>query len=270
MADVRFKSYKNKGLDAQEMRRRREEEGVQIRKSKREEQMTKRRNVGPSVDELESSLQHTLENESTPKIVQAVFSADPTIQLAGTLALRKILSRPDNPPIDEVIASGVVPHLVTFVHSHENTAIQLDAAWSLTNIASGSSLQTRAVIEAGAVPVFVEALSKGNTNVIEQVVWALGNIAGDGPDCRDYVIQCKALPPMLGIIRETKNLSMLRNSVWAISNLCRGKNPRPDFATVTTTQHTLMDDPLLIKLHPIVCRLSHVFQILPAYYITKM
>jgi hypothetical protein len=120
------------------------------------------------------------------------------------------------------------------------------------------------------VPVFVEALSKGNTNVIEQVVWALGNIAGDGPDCRDYVIQCKALPPMLGIIRETKNLSMLRNSVWAISNLCRGKNPRPDFATVTTTQHTLMDDPLLIKLHPIVCRLSHVFQILPAYYITKM
>lgn len=35
----RIKSYKNKGLDAEELRRRREEEGVQLRKAKREEQV---------------------------------------------------------------------------------------------------------------------------------------------------------------------------------------------------------------------------------------
>ena len=35
----RLKSYKNKGLDADELRRRREEEGVQLRKAKREEQV---------------------------------------------------------------------------------------------------------------------------------------------------------------------------------------------------------------------------------------
>ena len=37
--------YKNAGLDTQEMRRRREEEGIQLRKQKREQQMFKRRNV---------------------------------------------------------------------------------------------------------------------------------------------------------------------------------------------------------------------------------
>ncbi len=37
--------YKNAGLDAGELRRRREEEGVQLRKAKREEQLAKRRNV---------------------------------------------------------------------------------------------------------------------------------------------------------------------------------------------------------------------------------
>ena len=37
--------YKNVGLDSQEMRRRREEEGIQLRKQKREQQLFKRRNV---------------------------------------------------------------------------------------------------------------------------------------------------------------------------------------------------------------------------------
>lgn len=35
----RLKSYKNKALDSQELRRRREEEGVQLRKQKRDEQV---------------------------------------------------------------------------------------------------------------------------------------------------------------------------------------------------------------------------------------
>lgn len=35
----RIKSYKNKGQDLEEGRRRREEEGVQLRKAKREEQV---------------------------------------------------------------------------------------------------------------------------------------------------------------------------------------------------------------------------------------
>ena len=39
VASHRLKAYKNKALDTDEMRRRREEEGVQLRKQKREEQV---------------------------------------------------------------------------------------------------------------------------------------------------------------------------------------------------------------------------------------
>ncbi|XP_028675554.2 importin subunit alpha-7-like [Erpetoichthys calabaricus] len=41
----RMNRYKNKALNPEEMRRRREEEGIQLRKQKREQQLFKRRNV---------------------------------------------------------------------------------------------------------------------------------------------------------------------------------------------------------------------------------
>ena len=154
--------YKNKNsLRADDLRRRREEQQVEIRRQKREENIAKRRNLavsdGADSDEEGSAAVRTSNlsiyttlmqardpplrchtstepclaapsapasalllltcflSQLNPEVIQAVFSDDPARQLEATTKLRKLLSKEDNPPIDRIIACGVVPRFVEFL-----------------------------------------------------------------------------------------------------------------------------------------------------------
>lgn len=138
-----------------------------------------------------------------------------------------------SPPIQDVINLGVVPLLVEFLKRHDKPELQFEAAWALTNIASGTTEHTLAVVTSGAVPLLCSLLLSTNDDVCEQAVWALGNISGDSPQYRDHVLNAGAMMPLLMVLRNSSNKpSVLRNATWTLSNFCRGK-PKPETYLVT-------------------------------------
>merc|ERR1719188_260269 len=66
-------------------------------------------------------------------------SADENQQLIAIQSARKLLSSDRNPPIDELISCDMLPTLVDCLDNEANSTLQFEAAWALTNIASGSS-----------------------------------------------------------------------------------------------------------------------------------
>jgi importin subunit alpha-1 len=192
---------------------RRTETTIQIRKTKKEERLNQRRKVAPtegsdSTSQTIPQVSSPSTSSSIPQLIspavleeqrQNILGSDPELQLKAVQQFRRLLSIERNPPIQQVIEAGVVPILVHFLQRNENPNLQFEAAWALTNIASGTSEHTRVVIDAGAVAIFVQLLLSPNEDVREQAAWALGNIAGDSVQCRDLVLGMGALTMLLRV-----------------------------------------------------------------------
>ena len=251
--EYRRTNFKNKGrFSADELRRRRDTQQVELRKAKRDEALAKRRNFNAPASGSMAESDDSDDEESSaadkqfydqlqlelPTMVQQIQSTDMQEQLSATVKFRQILSREHRPPIDMVIQSGVVPTLVHFMNENQPEMLQLEAAWALTNIASGTSQQTNIVVDAGAIPLFIQLLYTGGQEVQEQAIWALGNVAGDSTDYRDHVLQSGAIEPILGLFNTNKT-SLIRTATWTLSNLCRGKKPQPDWEIVSKALPTL-------------------------------
>ncbi|PIO69798.1 Armadillo/beta-catenin-like repeat protein [Teladorsagia circumcincta] len=214
------------------------EMAVTIRKDKREDLLSKRRNINvPDENYAWTSTQKgPFDSNMLHQIVMMARSEDPSIKLGAVQQARKMLSSDRNPPIDDLISSDILPILVNCLVS-DDVNLQFEAAWALTNIASGTSEQTQAVVNLcrskdppptpeivkTILPALVLLIHHDDPNILVDTVWALSYLTDGGNEQIQMVIDSGIVPslvPMLGHSDAKVQTAALR----AVGNIVTGSD----------------------------------------------
>lgn len=241
------------GINSKGGAKARQQLGVSLRNKNREDMLNRRRrgeeedaeHADPNESLANSAAPHVAEPDNPwsynaksvpehvplrllPQFASMAVDADPQVMFHGVLMIRKLLSVNEAPPIQEVVDSGIVPTLISYLPRDDWVDLQFEAAWAVSNVASGTQAHTHLVITNNAVPEFVRLLESPNEEVREQATWAIGNIAGDSSECRNYILSLGAMEKLIRAVNTpVSKITVLRNAVWALSNVCRSKPPPP-------------------------------------------
>ncbi|TYZ59088.1 hypothetical protein PybrP1_007208 [[Pythium] brassicae (nom. inval.)] len=164
------------------------------------------------------------------KIDLGLNSDDADVQLEAAKKLRGLLSSERDLLIRQMLDKNWTPRLIKWLRLRDRPTLQVEALWALTNIAAGATDNTSVLLQNGVIPTLVSLLDSSNEEVLEQSVWVLGNLAGEGSATRDLVLNAGALVPLVNNLKKTPadRSSLLRILTWTLSNLCDGQ-PRPVF-----------------------------------------
>jgi importin subunit alpha-6/7 len=168
------------GVNIEDGRRRREQNVCAIRKDKKEEGLAKRRNLGEVANqenehtelatfgaELNTAAKRVYTVADIPTLLAGLQSPEVSVQVDCVRGFRRLLSLEKHAPVKQCINCGAVPFFVQFLQRHENTELQFEAAWVLTNIAS--SEETEVIVKYDAIPHLVNLLLSPNADIREQV-----------------------------------------------------------------------------------------------------
>eukprot|EP01083_Nonionella_stella_P036231 98877_1 len=158
-------------------------------------------------------------------------------QLFCVQNIRHLLSfdkskHPIEPAIDAVIQTGVVPQLIRILRFHNNRTVQYESLWALTNIAAGTTKHTQVLIKHNIIYSLQKVIQSSITDndTKSQAIWCLGNMVGDSPHMRNkllmkYNIYYECIAPLFQIKtkidKDAHWMSLMRESTWTVSNLCR-------------------------------------------------
>ncbi|KAI1694020.1 armadillo/beta-catenin-like repeat domain-containing protein [Ditylenchus destructor] len=242
----RTKLYKNVGkTDVQDARRRRTDCSIELRRQKRNDEMMKRRNLtlgedsdssftsDTALEGIETASSEATSPMKAPAVViqesiQILTNNPSIVQLQQVFeGIRRILSRSKEPPVQEMVDSGLVVALVKGLDV-EDEKVQFECAWALTNIVSGTSAQTLAVVKAGATQPLLQLAASPSLKLAEQAIWAIANIVGDSTELRDHMIENGLVSTLNRLVDLLPDLNdqLVRVVAWTYSNLVRHKTPQ--------------------------------------------
>ena len=242
--EKRRKNFLNE-FDSDDLKRKREDKNISLRQDKKKAMLNKRRMLGNQTNNIneETKVQEKTYTISEAEglyqdgmdimeffailnktefhvqhfidLIKLIYEKDDHKILFGIVGLRKLLSLIDKPPIQNVVDANLIPVLLTLASTSKVPRLRFEALWCLTNIASGSTDHVQALIDKGALQVFVTMLMSDQKNIVEQTIWALGNIAGEDVYFRSLILKEGGLQPILVILSKVEPDTMIcRNGAW--------------------------------------------------------
>ena len=178
-------------------------------------------------------------------LVEALRNAPAGQRFAALCNLRKALAGL-RPPIQGVLRAGGAEVLVSTLRSvpEGNAAAQTEAAWCLVQLASGSTAQTKQLVQVGVCKAALEVLQSSRMATSSELcgflLQLLANVAGDVESSfRDGLLDADIVNILGRLFAEMPNFTwtdlercdVLRSFTWLMATLCRGM-PSPDLERV--------------------------------------
>lgn len=209
--------YKTSGINVASQRSKRRDQEAEIRKEKREKLLSSKR---IRFSEIESDCDvEDFTVEQVQELARAIQKADKN-NLNNLKSLRKAFAQGS-----ELISAFLrVENSLRSMVGHltgNNAQFQFEAAWCITNLATGDHEDTMKVLKASAA-YLITYLNGQNVQLQDQCAWALGNFSGDSQECRDMLRAQGIVVPMVNLLKSPVS-TVVQSAAFALSNLARGE-----------------------------------------------
>lgn len=224
--EFRRKEFK-KGIDMEDVVKKRQTKVISIRKIKKNKNLSKCR-----FGEIPLKDQNINDFTEKLRITGIDMRSDDCEKWAkGANTIRKFLciEKRDKEYMEKIITAiveeeGVLARLANLVKYSSDVITQIEATWAITNLLTTRNTNVfQFVIETGIMrSLLANILVSKNQDVIAQTLWALGNIAGENHEMADLLIKSGIIDRLIFIVQANRitTLCATRELAFCVSNIC--------------------------------------------------
>ncbi|XP_015270417.1 PREDICTED: importin subunit alpha-1-like [Gekko japonicus] len=247
--DERMKQFKNKGKDAEAMRRQRVEVAVELRKARKDEQYLKRRNISFSMEDslspekedknlmLMEDLVLSLEQQLSVELKHGWEGGGPFLSMGGYKGecspgkfTMMAIGSSDGPMYrDSLIQQNVIPPLLALVAPTTPVGFLRNVTWTLSNLCRNKNPWPPLEAVRQILPALICLLQHEDRDIIADTCWAVSYLT-DGTNDRIHVVVDMGILPRLVQLLSCPDLPVLTPALRAVGNIVTGTDEQTQLA----------------------------------------
>ncbi|CAG9315249.1 unnamed protein product [Blepharisma stoltei] len=255
--EERKRNYQ-KGIDLSELKRKRDDDAVELRRKHRLANIHKKRAVCVDGNQIVSDYNkenlkefefptnfvptelamhenRLISAEIAPmdrfSILLAIINSQNRENLQEALVLLgKLLPFADLAVFNMIFQQEICSKLIKFLSEREKE-IRSAAAWCMINLSSGPNFIVKSLLDGNLLHALTRALRDNELNeFLHYCIWIVGNLAGESLKVRDEAIKAGVLGYLANFILQNSEINEkhLSTIIWTITNLCKGVPYPPD------------------------------------------